>query len=54
MDASILPEAFAPVRDVARRAAAAIDRPPVHDTTYDAIFVPDDEYLSEDEEDEGE
>ena len=29
----------------ARRAAVAIDRPPVHDTTYDAIFVPDDEYV---------
>ena len=37
---------------VARRAAVAIDRPPVHDTTYDAIFVPDDEYLSEDDDDE--
>ena len=53
LDAAILPEAFAPIRAVARRAAAAIDRPPVHDTTYDAIFVPDDEYL-EDEEDKGE
>ena len=45
LDAAILPSEFAPVRDVARRAAAAIDRPPVHDTTYDAIFVPDDEYV---------
>ena len=33
LDAAILPEAFAPIRDVARRAAAAIDRPPVHDAT---------------------
>ena len=52
LDSAILPGAFAPIRDVARRAAAAIDRPPVHDTTYDAIFVPDDEYLSEDDDDE--
>jgi superfamily II RNA helicase len=50
LDAAILPEAFAPIRDVARRAAAAIDRPPVHDTTYDAIFVPDDEYLEDEDE----
>ena len=49
LDAAILPSEFAPVRDVARRAAVAIDRPPVHDTNYDAIIVPDDEYLEEDE-----
>ena len=54
LDAAILPSEFAPVRDVARRAAVAIDRPPVHDTTYDAIFVPDDEYLEDEEEDDGE
>ena len=47
LDAAILPAEFSPIRAVARRAAAAIDRPPVHDTTYDAIFVPDDEYVAE-------
>ena len=51
LDAAILPAEFSPIRDVARRAAAAIDRPPVHDTTYDAIFVPDDDYLPEGDDD---
>lgn len=43
LDPATVPESFAPVRKAARAAAKAIDRPPVHDTTYDAIFVRDDE-----------
>ena len=52
LDAAILPEACSRLFATSRGAAAvAIDRPPVHDTTYDAIFVPDDEYVEDDDDD---
>lgn len=54
LDSAILPEDFAPVRQAALLAAKAIDRPPVHDTTYDAIFVPDDDEEDDDVEEDAE
>jgi len=54
LDSAILPEEFAPVRQAALLAAKAIDRPPVHDATYDAIFVPDDDEEDDDVEEDAE
>ena len=43
LDPALAPPAFAAVRSAARAAATAVDRPPVRDDQFDAIFVRDDD-----------
>jgi superfamily II RNA helicase len=43
LDPALAPPSFAAVRSAARAAAKAVDRPPVRDDQFDAIFVRDDD-----------